>query len=166
MPFSIAARIVVAAFALVLVNPAPGRAACDPTTDPDKADIANARAAVAAKCDCAAATSHGAYVSCAAQQADTVLVNKSCAGFVKRCAAHSVCGKRAGAVTCCLTSTNGPTCKVKLDAAHCTAKQGTVGSCTSCCDACPTPGNGPSCPPTTTTTTIVIILPPCIAQCG
>src|SRR5262249_20275165 len=32
MPFSIAARIVVAAFALVLVNPAPGRAGCDATT--------------------------------------------------------------------------------------------------------------------------------------
>ena len=52
----IAARIVVPAFALVPVSAAPGRAKCDPTTDPDKTDIANARAAVVANCYCATAT--------------------------------------------------------------------------------------------------------------
>ena len=30
------------------------------------------------------------------------------------------------------------------------AKHGTVGSCASCCDACPAPGSGPSCPASTT----------------
>ena len=132
-------------FLAVLVCPVPGYATCDPTADPDKSDIANARAAVAANCDCAGATSHGAYVSCAAQQANTVLVNKSCAGSVKKCASHSTCGK-PGTVTCCLTTTKGTKCKVKKDAAHCTAKQGTVGTCASCCDACPAPGSGPTCP--------------------
>src|SRR5262249_43272081 len=130
------ARSLALAFFVVLVSSVPGHAACDPSTDPDKTDIANVRAAVAAHCDCSA-LSHGAYVSCAAQQANTVLVNKSCAGFVKKCAAHSVCGRPAGAVTCCLTSTKGTTCRVKPDAAHCTVKQGTVGTCASCCDACP-----------------------------
>ncbi len=137
-----------------LVSASSGHATCDPTTDPDKSDIANARAAVAANCDCAGATSHGAYVSCAAQQANAVLVNKSCAGAVKKCASHSTCGKPAGAVTCYLATTKGTKCKIKKDAAHCTAKQGTVGSCTSCCDACPAPGSGPSCPTTTTSTTL------------
>ncbi len=136
----------------VLCAAVPSYAKCDPTTDPDKSDIANARAAVAANCDCAGATTHGAYVSCAAQQANTVLTNKSCAGAVKKCASHSTCGK-PGAVTCCLTTTKGTKCKSKKDAAHCTAKQGTVGSCTSCCDACPAPGSGPSCPAGSTTTT-------------
>ncbi len=140
-----------AALLAVLMCAASGHATCDPTTDPDKTDIANARAAVAANCDCAGALTHGAYVSCAAQQANTVLVNKSCAGSVKKCASHSTCGK-PGAVTCCLTTTKGTKCKIKKDAAHCTAKQGTVGSCTSCCDACPAPGSGPSCPTTSMTT--------------
>src|SRR5260370_14108371 len=89
----------------LLVSAAPGYAKCDPTTDPDKSDIANARAAVAANCNCTGATSHGAYVSCAAQQANAVLVNKSCAGSVKKCASHSICGNPTGAVTCCLVTT-------------------------------------------------------------
>jgi hypothetical protein len=140
-------RLAVPALLVILIGAVPGHAACDPTTDPDKSDIATARAAVAANCDCAGATSHGAYVSCAAQQANTVLTNKSCAGFVKKCASHSTCGK-PGTVTCCNTTAKGTTCKIKKNAAHCifTGKQGTVGTCTSCCDACPTPGSGPSCP--------------------
>ena len=141
------------AFLALLVRAVPSYAKCDPTADPDKTDIANARAAIATNCDCAGATTHGAYVSCAVQQANLVLVNPSCKGAVKKCAAHSTCGKPT-AVTCCLTTTKGTKCKIKKDAAHCTAKQGTVGSCTSCCDACPAPGSGPSCPaPTTTTST-------------
>src|SRR5262245_39233635 len=150
-------RLALFAFAAVLVSRALGLAACDPTTDPDRSDVANARTTVATNCDCGA-TTHGAYVSCAAQQANAVLVNKSCAGFVKKCAAHSTCGRPAAAVTCCLTTTRGTTCKIKKDAAHCTVK-GTVGSCTSCCDACPAPGSGPNCPTTTTTTTTMIV--PC-----
>src|SRR2546422_5202640 len=102
-------RLVLAALSWLLISTVPCHAACDPTTDPDKSDIANARAAVAANCDCTGATSHGAYVSCAAQQAN-VLTNKSCAGAVKKCASHSTCGK-AGAVTCCFTTTKGTKCK-------------------------------------------------------
>ena len=127
-------------------------ATCDPTTEPDKADVANARAAVAANCDCAGATSHGAYVGCAAQQANLTLVNKSCAGAVKRCAARSTCGKPVGAVTCCVTKATGTKCKIKRDAEHCTGRAGStacVGSYTSCCDACGSAG----CATTTTTTT-------------
>ncbi len=137
-----------AALLAVLACAASGHATCDPTTDPDNSDIANARAAIAANCPCTgAAVTHGTYVSCAPQQAKSVLTNKSCAGFVKRCASHATCGK-PGAVTCCLTTTKGTTCKIKKDAAHCTARQGTVGNCTSCCDACAPTG----CTTTTTTT--------------
>ena len=126
-------------------------AKCDPTTDPDRTDIANARAAVAANCDCDHATSHGAYVSCAAQQANATLVNPSCAGAVRKCAARSTCGK-PGSVTCCVTKTTGTKCKVKRDAARCRAPNGStacVGSYTSCCDACTSTG----CATTSTTTT-------------
>src|SRR5262245_27465527 len=141
-----------AAFALLATAASPVHAKCDPTTEPNKIDIANARAAVAANCDCAGATvTHGSYKSCAAHQAKAVLTNKSCAGVVKKCASRSTCGKPR-AVTCCLTTPKGTKCKIKKDASHCTAKQGTVGTCTSCCDACPTPGGGPSCPTMTTTT--------------
>jgi hypothetical protein len=70
-------------------------AQCDPTTDPDRTDIANARAAVEANCACATAPRHGAYVRCAVQQANAVLANKSCAAAVKKCAGRSTCGRRA-----------------------------------------------------------------------
>ena len=158
-----------AALLFVLTGAHPSYATCDPTTDPDKTDIVNARAAVAGNCNCTGELRHGAYVSCAAQQANAVLTNKSCAGFVKKCASHSTCGK-PNAVTCCLTTTKGTSCKVKPDAAHCTARQGIVGACTSCCDACPSPGGGPSCPaPTSTTTTVTTTssCPPATAfYCG
>ena len=97
-----------------------GFAACDPTQDPDRSDIANARAFVADRCDCDAATSHGAYVKCAVEQASAALQNGSCAGAVKRCAARSTCG-RPGFVTCCVTTAKGTRCGIKRDAAHCRA---------------------------------------------
>src|SRR5262249_27716204 len=110
MLFSIPMRIVVAAFTLVLVSAAPGRATCDPTTDPDKPDIATARLAIATNCDCTVGTGHGDYVRCAVGQADATLQNPSCRGKVKRCAARSICGNPAGAVTCCIPTANGTRC--------------------------------------------------------
>src|ERR1051325_10912509 len=108
----------------LLVSVPPSRAACDPGTDPDESDIANARAAVAANCDCAGATNHGTYVSCAVQQADAVLTNKSCARFVKRCASRSTCG-RPGFVTCCRTNSKGVTrCAIKSSTSACVAPRG------------------------------------------
>src|SRR5437899_98633 len=135
-------RLVLAALGALLISAGPGQATCDPSTDPDKSDIANARAAVAANCDCAGAATHGAYVSCAAQQADATLQNPSCRGKVVRCAAKSTCG-RPGAVTCCRQGDSCESrCSIKMDAAHCTAlPHGRVGTCTSCCDACTTSGS-------------------------
>ena len=75
-----------AALLALLLNTAPAHARCNPDIDPDKTDIANARAAVAADCDCAGATTRGAYVSCAAQQATTALMNKDCPRAVRKCA--------------------------------------------------------------------------------
>jgi hypothetical protein len=118
-------------------------ARCDPTTDPDKSDIGNARAAVAANCECAGAASHGAYVSCAAQQIDATLVNHRCRGRAKKCAAQSACGK-PGKGTCCRTKNGKSKCTVTTGAS-CTKRGGAFGSCASCCDACPLPGSGPSC---------------------
>src|SRR2546427_2396284 len=103
----------------------PVLAACDSSTEPGQSDVASARAAVAANCDCAGAASRGVYVRCAAQQANATLVNKSCAGAVKKCAAKSTCG-RPGAVTCCVTKTGGTRCRIKRDAAHCTASNGST----------------------------------------
>src|SRR5436189_5157075 len=111
------------AILVVLLDPVDGRAACHPTTDPDKADIANARLAVVANCNCTGAANHRAYVSCAARQAKGRLTNKSCLRFVKKCAAHSTCGK-PNAVTCCITRGDGAACKVKKDAAPCPGTQG------------------------------------------
>src|SRR5262245_33481224 len=93
-----------AALLTVLLTPLPSDATCDPSTEPDRSDIANARAAVVANCPCDPAVSHSYYVSCAAGHAGAVLVNKSCAGAAIRCAARSTCG-RPGFVTCCRTRT-------------------------------------------------------------
>src|SRR5437870_13898952 len=109
-------RLVLAALGALLISTGPGQAACDPSTDPDQTDIANARAAVAANCDCSGATSHLAYVSCAGQQANAVLVNKDCASAVRRCAGRSTCG-RPGSFTCC--PSDSPRCSIKRNGALC-----------------------------------------------
>jgi hypothetical protein len=144
---TLARSLALAVFAL-LVSAAPGHAACDPTTDPDKTDIANARAAVAFHCNqFCFEQSRGAYVSCAAQQANAVLKNNSCAGAVKQCAAHSICGKFSSKVTCCRTNADGKTrCSIKKFAAACTPPPGgtaCVGHFYSCCDACSATGCSP-----------------------
>lgn len=172
------ALVAAVVFLDVAAGSARGHAKCSPTSDPDLTDVANARAAVAANCDCSGATSHGAYVRCAAQQAKLALVNKSCAGTVKRCAARSTCGKPEGAVTCCVTKTSGTNCTIKRDAAHCRAGAGATacaGSYTSCCDACtstgcaavPTTTSSTATTSTSTTTTTTTSCPPATGlYCG
>src|SRR5262245_18620369 len=147
---------------LLVALPAPAFARCDPTTEPDKSDVANARAAVEDNCSCTGVASRAEYVRCATQQAEAVLVNRGCRGRVKKCASKSTCGK-PGSVTCCRTKNGESKCKTMRSAASCEAKGGTVRTCTSCCDACPEPGNGPSCSITTTTTTTTP--PPTGEQC-
>ena len=120
----------------------------------DAAKVLAAREDAAMNCDCASSTNHGLYVKCVKERAALatgapINLPVQCKSSVTKCAAHSVCGK-PGFVTCCITTPKGTKCKSKKDAAHCTAKGGTVtGSattgCSSCCDACPAPGSGPSC---------------------
>jgi hypothetical protein len=123
--------------------------------DPDGSKTLAARQEANSMCPCASATSHGAYVSCVAGVANMLSsgtnpsLPKTCKGAVKKCAAHSTCG-RPGAVTCCLTNatTAATSCKIKSSQQHCLDKQGMPGTtCSSCCDACPSPGSGPSCSP-------------------
>ena len=123
---------------------------CDPTAEPDRSDIAAARRAVAANCDCEAMATHVAYVRCAVDQIDGVLVNRDCRRHVKPCVSRSTCG-RPGAVTCCREKAGKTRCKIARNATACESKGGTPGACSSCCDACPAPGAGESCPATTTT---------------
>lgn len=143
-------RVVLALLPL-LAGAQPGLARCDPTTEPDRGDVANARAAVATACDCAGAASHRDYVTCAAEEARSTLVNKGCAGVVKRCASKSTCGK-PGYVACCRTRSSGKTsCSLKQGAARCVAPKGgsaCASAVPSCCDACGAGG----CNATTTTT--------------
>src|SRR5215471_20698478 len=88
----------------------------------DEAAVIAARATADATCTamgagCSNASNHGAYVSCVAGVAKslssgtTPTLPKNCKGAVKKCAAHSACGK-TDAVTCCFTSTKGPKCKI------------------------------------------------------
>jgi hypothetical protein len=138
-----------------------GYAGCDPQGT-DKAAVDAARAQVQTDCTCDHAdpptVNHGQYVSCAAGVANTRagldpsgpnFLPHNCKGAVKKCAARSTCGKGSTAVTCCTLKSDGVTikCKTKKDSAHCPTDQGAVvGACASCCDACPAPGSGPTCP--------------------
>lgn len=109
----------------------------------DDVAIAAARALLDQACDCAAATSHGSYVSCAVRALNVAAkdgtVPKSCKRLLKRGIARSVCGK-AGAVTCCRTGSSGRTaCSIKRTAEACRAPLGgtaCVSLKTSCLDAC------------------------------
>ncbi len=76
-------------------------------------------------CPCTTAANHGTYVKCVAGVANMLSsginpsLPKSCKGAVKKCAAHSTCG-RPNAVTCCLTNatTGATSCKIKSTAQH------------------------------------------------
>ena len=96
----------------------------------DEAAVIAARATAAGMCNCATAVNHGAYVKCVAGVANQLSsgtnpsLPKNCKGAVKKCAAHSTCGK-PGEVTCCFTSKSGPKCKNAKSATDCSGKGGT-----------------------------------------
>ena len=105
----------------------------------DEQAVIDARNAAASTCNCATAANHGAYVKCVAGVANSRAMNnqlpKNCTGAVKKCAAHSACGK-PGFVTCCITKGTTTKCKVAKDSATCTGKGGTPTmdpDNTSCC---------------------------------
>jgi hypothetical protein len=116
--------------------------ACDATA------LATARALVDQACSCAAATEHGAYVSCVAHAVrDGVrggTMAKACKGVLKSGAAKSICGRPAGAVACCRSNAKGRTkCSIKASAAACTPPDGgtaCVSPAQSCLDACTATG--------------------------
>src|SRR5881397_923770 len=93
------------AFALGLAVAGPAFPSCGDRPG-DAQAVADARAAAAAECDCARASSHTGYVDC-----------------VARVATRSTCG-RPGAVTCCRTRADGTRrCSVS-SAALCTSPVG------------------------------------------
>ena len=118
---------------------------CDPS-NADAQSLAEARGEIAAACDCAGATSHGAYVRCARDvvrdRIDHGRLFRGCKRTVMDCAAASTCGK-PGAVTCSRTNAGGSSrCSIKSDAARCVPPNGgtaCVGTSESCCDGCDAP---------------------------
>jgi hypothetical protein len=129
------------ALCLVLVVRSAG-AACD-GTGPDAADVATARVAIAAACDCDGAPSPAVYKRCAKTTARDALANDGCLRPVVRCAAKSTCG-RPGAAVCCRTTAAGVTKgSVVRSEAQCRAPRGgsaCVGAAASICDACDADG--------------------------
>jgi hypothetical protein len=107
----------------------------------DDPAVSAARAAVAAQCDCAAATRHGPYLRCVRQViAAEVAAGRlpaACSAGLARCASRSTCG-RAGAVTCYRTDASGTTrCRITRRPSACRTPAGgtaVIGTTTSCCD--------------------------------
>jgi hypothetical protein len=99
----------------------------------DELAVINARRIADERCamenkGCANAPNHGTYVSCVARVTKDLVAKqvlpKSCRGAVKKCAAHSTCGK-AGFITCCAVTPKGPTCRTRKDALACAGRGGT-----------------------------------------
>jgi hypothetical protein len=134
MTFALRTALTLAAF-LATAIPA---AAAKPIKPDCAAALPSVQAVVAGNCDCAAATSHGQYVRCAAQVVKGLVADgtlgKTCKGAMVRTFAKSSCGK-AGAVTCCVPKGAGTKCLVKK-AASCEAKGGVPGATPFCVDAC------------------------------
>jgi hypothetical protein len=151
---------------LGLLLAAPDRAAAACTADPLAADVRAARAEIAARCDCAGATSRRDFVRCAVgvarERRDAGLLDRAGFGAVRRCAKRSMCG-RFGAVTCCIETPRRSRCTVKRRADRCRSvgdRIATVLGAESCCDA----GAGSTTTTTSTTTsTVATTLPeiPC-----
>jgi cysteine-rich repeat protein len=127
------------ALTLALLARADALAKCNPSVDPDRTDIAEARAAVEGACHCDTATKHGDYVKCSTAVLKATLANQSCRGAAQRCAAQSTCG-RSGYISCCRTDVHGKRkCSIKKNTAACKPPKGgtaCAGNFKSCCDAC------------------------------
>lgn len=160
------AASVVIALSFLLATRSVAGATCDPTTEPDKSDIANARAQIATDCACAQVVKHGTYVHCAGVNAANLLANKDCRGEVTKCESRSTCG-RPGFETCCRTTHGRTKCSIKRTG-RCHAPQGgsaCTGTFASCCDACTNGG----CAGTTTssiTTSTTSSITTTTAQCS
>ena len=128
--------------ALLAAAPRAALAGCGDNPGDDAA-VAATRADADQACEdqglgCSSAPNHGQHVQCIAHQANAAARTGSlptyCKGAVTECAARSTCGK-PGAVTCCISDE----CEIANDAAECAAQGGSVGSASSCCDACASP---------------------------
>lgn len=122
--------------------------------DPDGLKLRAAREKVANECPCGTANYHFEHTACAATVArsEVALGNlpQSCVGAAYTCAAKSTCGRDGGGwVACCIYARTGRMCRLARSVTACLRMRGTPNShsptCTSCCDACPDPGDGPSC---------------------
>jgi hypothetical protein len=134
-----------------------------------------AQAIIDARCPCAEAATHGAYVRCVAQVVKELAADATipvrCKGRITRCAARSTCGRRPGTVVCEIPRVSGTCpiglgfchdpqgeidytrgcssdadcvydrrCRISASAERCVAQGGVVGTGTSCCAACASPG--------------------------
>ena len=118
------------------------------TTTDDLQKVANTRALIKEKCDCANAITDGLYKKCALTVANdevtALRLPRECRKIVIKCAAKSTCGRPIGYHPCCRTNRLGKTrCKITIPEK---CQSGPGGShCVSfdkesCCDACK--GNG------------------------
>ncbi|TMA40249.1 MAG: hypothetical protein E6J83_14105, partial [Deltaproteobacteria bacterium] len=121
-----------------------------PVTCSDPEAVASTRAEIETRCPCSAASTHAAYLRCAAGVMKDALKAHAlpgpCKHTVRMCAAKSTCG-RPESVTCCRTNAAGRTaCSVKRGAAACRRpRRGTACTSTrpSCCEACSGAGCAP-----------------------
>jgi hypothetical protein len=104
--------------------------------------VANARAVVAAACDCSGAKNHGQYVKCAKQVLKSAIaggtLQRQCKGAVMKCEAHSTCGKKSN--ICCVTSSKGKVKALAIKGTTCPSSGNLCDHPGSLADACTTEG--------------------------
>lgn len=115
-------RTVLIVALLLAASSVPARAQVD-----CEAARCSVQAAIDTRCPCAAAATHGAHVRCVAQAvrelAADATIPVGCKGPIKRCAARSTCGRRAGTVVCEDPVVSG-TCHVGLG--FCSDPEGSI----------------------------------------
>jgi hypothetical protein len=104
--------------------------------------VANARAVVAAACDCNGAKNHGQYVRCAKQVLKSAIaggtLQRQCKGAVMKCEAHSTCGKKSN--ICCVTSSKGKVKALAVKGTTCPSSGNLCDHPGSLADACTSEG--------------------------
>lgn len=115
-------RIVPAALLLLMAAAQPASAACTSKKCPDPLAIADLRARIAARCDCAGAASRRDWVRCVKRVTNAAIasgeVPRACAKAAHRCEAAATCG-RGEAVVCCEEKRGGVKGRIVKDASRC-----------------------------------------------
>ncbi len=130
------------ALGLLAVLPDFAGAQCTSAKCTDLDAVENARAVVAAACDCSGAQSHAKYVKCAKQVIRAAIkgatLQRQCKGSIMKCEARSTCGSKSK--ICCVMSPKGKVKALAVKGSTCPSSGNLCDHPGSLADACTSEG--------------------------